>query len=296
MPPLVPPIKCQGIKTKLVSQIKPLVPRPLDGRWIEPFCGSCVVAFNVLPEQALLSDTNPHLIRFYQAVQSGVITPAAAKEFLCAEGEKLQTVGDAHYYEVRERFNQTYAPLDFLFLNRACFNGVIRFNQKGGFNVPFCHKTERFSKAYITKITNQIQRVSNVLQNRNWIFSVADFADSLSNAAPDDFVYADPPYQGRTADYYNTWNAQSEQNLAHLLKSLPCSFLLSTWQENEFRKNPSVSEHWQREPFRVVSLEHFYHVGATKRLRHPMTEALITNYCAAPNQITVPPQQLPLFA
>ena len=295
MPPLAPPIKCQGIKTKLVSQIKPLVPSPLNGRWIEPFCGSCVVAFNVLPEQALLSDTNPHLIRFYQAVQSGIITSAAAKEYLCTEGEKLKTVGDAHYYEVRERFNQTHAPLDFLFLNRACFNGVMRFNQKGGFNVPFCHKTERFSKAYITKITNQIQRVSDVLQGKDWIFSVADFAASLSKAAPGDFVYADPPYQGRTADYYNKWDERSEQNLAHLLKNLPCSFLLSTWQENEFRSNPSVLEHWQKESFRVVSLAHFYHVGASESLRRPMTEALITNHFAVSCLVSPSPKQLPLF-
>ena len=42
----VPPIKCQGIKTKLVPWIKSIVPTDIEGRWIEPFMGSGVVAFN----------------------------------------------------------------------------------------------------------------------------------------------------------------------------------------------------------------------------------------------------------
>ncbi|ATS18606.1 hypothetical protein BRW62_07385 [Parathermosynechococcus lividus PCC 6715] len=71
---LVPPIKCQGIKTKLVPWIKAIIPADFDGRWIEPFMGSGVVVFNVRPRKALLADSNPHLINFYQAVAKGEIT------------------------------------------------------------------------------------------------------------------------------------------------------------------------------------------------------------------------------
>lgn len=119
------------------------------GRWIEPFVGSGVVGFNVAPSTALFSDSNPHIIRFYSAINTGLITPGIAREFLVSEGENLSKHGKDYYYEVRERFNCTQAPLDFLFLNRSCFNGMIRFNSQGQFNVPFGHKPERFSKAYI---------------------------------------------------------------------------------------------------------------------------------------------------
>ena len=64
--PLVPPIKCQGIKTKLAGEIRRLASAHSHERWVEPFCGSCVVALNVQPEQALLCDTNIHIIKFYK--------------------------------------------------------------------------------------------------------------------------------------------------------------------------------------------------------------------------------------
>ncbi len=76
-PPLVPPLKCQGIKTKLVSTIQKIAEKREYSRWIEPFCGSGVVALNVQPKKALLCDTNLHIISLYQGIQNGTITAAA---------------------------------------------------------------------------------------------------------------------------------------------------------------------------------------------------------------------------
>jgi DNA adenine methylase len=175
LPPLVPPLKCQGIKTKLVGEIKRLADTQEFDRWIEPFCGSCVVALNVQPKRALLSDSNVHIIRLYREIQSGDLTPASAKAFLVEEGEKLRTIREPHFYAVRERFNARPTSLDFLFLNRSCFNGVMRFNRYGKFNVPYGHKPERFAQAYVTKIINQIRRIAEVVSACDWTFAVADF-------------------------------------------------------------------------------------------------------------------------
>lgn len=192
-PPLVPPLKCQGIKTKLVSAIQKVAETRKYSRWVEPFCGSGVVALNVQPKKALLCDTNLHIIRLYQAIQSGEITAASVKKFLTIEGEKLKDQGEPYYYEVRTRFNESPTPLDFLFLNRSCFNGVIRFNRKGKFNVPYCHKPERFAQAYVTKITNQVRQIAQILSAVDWTFEVRDFRETLAQAKAGDFVKALAP-------------------------------------------------------------------------------------------------------
>ena len=76
---IVPPIKSQGIKTKLVPWIRDLAPR-VPGRWIEPFLGTGVVAFNSGYKKALLNDTNPHIINFYKGIQKKEITAIRIKE------------------------------------------------------------------------------------------------------------------------------------------------------------------------------------------------------------------------
>jgi DNA adenine methylase len=287
--PLVPPIKCQGIKTKLVEEIKHLIDGTPQGRWMEPFCGSCVVALNVQPKHALLCDSNIHIIQFYKDIQAGLLTPSTVNKFLTDQGNKLNQQGEDYFYEVRERFNASPNSFDFLFLNRSCFNGVMRFNRYGKFNVPFCHKPNRFSQAYVTKIINQIKSIATILAVSDWEFRVTDFRVTLVEAMEDDFVYADPPYAGRHVDYFNTWTEKDEEDLASLLARLPCRFILSTWHSNEFRANSLIKKNWSSDRFHIFTRAHYYHVGATEDLRHPMIEALITNFpasCIKPRDIS----------
>ena len=269
----VPPIKCQGIKTKLVNWILEQVNLSEDGCWIEPFMGSGVVGFNLRPPNAVFADKNPHLIHFYKAIQSGEITAVKAKAFLETEGEKLSQGGQAYFNAVRSRFNLKGSPWDFLFLNRSCFNGIIRFNSKGGFNTPYNHKPERFAQSYITKITNQIDYVSKAAQMCRWEFLCADFRDVVGRATAGDVVYCDPPYLGRHVDYFDSWSEDDERDLAKLLALTPARFIISTWHSNEHRHNQSLDKYWTG--FTTLTREHFYHVGAREKNRKPMLEALV---------------------
>lgn len=146
----VPPIKSQGIKTKLVEWISSNVNEVSYDRWVEPFMGTGVVAFNVRPKRALLCDSNPHLINFYKAVQNKEITNGIVKDFLNEEGQKLLGTEGEHYYTVRNRFNEKGNPLDFLFLSRSCFNGMMRFNKK---EVLMSHSVK--TKSICTSISYQ---------------------------------------------------------------------------------------------------------------------------------------------
>ena len=278
----IPPIKCQGIKTKLTPWIRSIVPPDFEGRWIEPFMGSGVVAFNIRPKSALLADSNPHLINMYQAISNGDITPASARQFLEAEGDKLRRSDGERYYVVRERFNKYHDPLDFLFLNRSCFNGMIRFNRKNEFNVPFCRKPDRFSKSYVSKICNQIQAVSDILRFSHYEFVCQDFSDTIRESNDQDLIYCDPPYIGRHTDYFNDWNEDLESALAKTLSSLRCKFILSTWHSNQFRENGLIESVWSG--YNILTRAHFYHVGAKEKNRNPILEALITNFPAKFNE------------
>jgi DNA adenine methylase len=289
----VPPLKCQGIKTKLVEWIKDHAILEENGTWIEPFMGSGVVGFNVRPNRAIFADVNPHIVNFYNAIKDGKITAGIAKDFLEKEGSLLKEKGEDHYYEVRERFNKDGNSLDMLFLNRACFNGVMRFNKKGGFNVPFGHKPERFAKAYITKITNQIKYVADALSQYDWQFVCQDFKMTISSALHRDFVYCDPPYIGRHVDYFNSWSEESEQELRDSLSATPAKFILSTWHSNQYRTNPAIDKYASR--FTILTREHFYHVGASEKNRNPMLEAIVLNYNPLPQIEIQLEKQMALF-
>ena len=275
---IAPPIKSQGIKTKLVPWIQSIIPSDFNGTWIEPFMGTGAVAFNLAPKRAVLCDTNPHLINFYSDIASGAITPEIVKEFLTREGETLLAKGEDHYYFIRERFNSTHSPLDFLFINRAGFNGMIRFNRKGGFNIPFCRKPQRFAQAYITKITNQVSWVSKLIKTKDFTFKCQDFSKTIGEASSNDIIYCDPPYIDRHVDYYNGWADTQERELFSELSDFKGKFILSTWHHNDYRENEYVKSLWSQHS--VLTREHFYHVGGKEENRNPVIEALITNFVA----------------
>jgi len=273
---IVPPIKSQGIKTKLVSWIKECSMHTSYGRWVEPFMGTGVVAFNIQPKFALLCDSNPHLIAFYKSIQDGVVTSEKARAHLVLEGEKLLKSEGAHYYDIRERFNKNGNPLDFLFLSRACFNGMMRFNRKGGFNVPFCRKPNRFAQALVTKICNQIKNVSQIISCGNYTFKHQDFIETIKNISENDVVYCDPPYIGRHVDYFDSWSAEEELMLQKSLEEAKIQFIISTWFQNKYRRNDYISSTWQA--YFITTKEHFYHVGGKEENRNAVTEALLTNF------------------
>ena len=273
----VPPIKIQGIKTKLVPLIKDNIIMDKEMLWVEPFMGSGVVGFNIRPQQAIFADTNPHIINFYNNIKQKNIDSYIVRNFLESEGDKLEKGDDEYYYEVRERFNKNHSSLDFLFLNRSCFNGMIRFNKNYKFNVPYGHKPQRFSKAYITKIVNQVKYVEQMLCISDWNFICQSFDNTINSIQEERaFIYCDPPYIGRNVDYYDSWSEDEETKLKKMLISNNNYFMLSTWDHNKYRKIEYVDTLWGF--CKKINKEHFYYVGANENNRNSIVEALLINY------------------
>lgn len=284
MPIITPPIKSQGIKTKLLPWILELVESSgLDleqTNWIEPFLGTGVVGLNIpVGGKRIVGDTNPHIINFYNALKEGKITPLNMRSYLEFEGTLLSNSGEdgyEHYRRIRDRFNREQSPFDFIFLSRAGFNGMMRFNKMGNWNIPFCKKPNRFSPAYITKICNQIAATERIIRDGKWEFYHQDFVETIQRANRGDIIYCDPPYFGRHVDYYNGWTEEDEERLFLALQATQAHFVLSTWHHSEFRKNEMIERFWGQ--FNIRTQEHFYHGGARVENRRSIVEALVSNF------------------
>jgi DNA adenine methylase len=186
-PPLRPPLKWAGGKRWQVPRLAPLWARHAHRRLVEPFCGGMAVTIGLRPERALLNDINPHVINFYQWVQRGLVIR-----------DEMANLRDG-YYERRARFNQLLATGAaetaeaaglFYYLNRTGYNGLCRFNRKGRMNVPFGRYT---TIRYVTDFDAYRVPFSP------WQFTNTDF--EAIDLRPDDFVFADPPYDVEFTQY-----------------------------------------------------------------------------------------------
>ncbi|HKQ96244.1 MAG TPA: Dam family site-specific DNA-(adenine-N6)-methyltransferase [Candidatus Polarisedimenticolia bacterium] len=184
---LRPPLKWAGGKRWQVPHLQPLWKAHSHRRLVEPFCGGLAVSLGLNPRQALLNDVNPHLINFYQWLKRGLVIDLDMRN------------DERQYYRHRTRFNDLLAERKhtkkdaaalFYYLNRTGYNGLCRFNRSGEFNVPFGrYKTIGYVKDFSPFA---------VLFAR-WDFSSTDF-EGLP-LEPDDFVYADPPYDVEFTSY-----------------------------------------------------------------------------------------------
>jgi DNA adenine methylase len=170
-----------------VPQLERLWAAHAGRRLVEPFCGGLSVALGLRPERALLNDVNPHLINFYRWLKRGLRIDLAM--------ENDRTL----FYRHRQTFNQLLADGGsrtreaaslFYYLNRTGYNGLCRFNRQGAFNVPF----GRYARiTYVRDFSVYREALAG------WQFSTADMARVPLD--PEDFVYADPPYDVEFTQY-----------------------------------------------------------------------------------------------
>jgi DNA adenine methylase len=184
---LRPPLKWAGGKRWLVPHLRALWEQDRGRRLVEPLCGGLAVSLGLLPKSALLNDVNPHNVNFYRCLKAGLTI-------------EMKMVNDeTWYYHCRNRFNALInqgaadtreAAALFYYLNRTGYNGLCRFNRRGEYNVPFGrHATINYVRDF--------RHYMAALED--WEFTTGDF--EAIDLRPDDFVYADPPYDVEFTQY-----------------------------------------------------------------------------------------------
>ncbi|UXE39601.1 DNA adenine methylase [Raoultella ornithinolytica] len=161
---------------------------PAGRRLIEPFVGGGSVFLNsTLHADFLLADVNPDLINLYQMLS---IVPDDVECKARWLFEKMSTPGD--YELIRSEFNaQTLDAAEraaaFLYLNRHCFNGLMRYNLDHQFNVGWGkYKAPYYPLAEMKAFADLAH---------NCVFMTAGFRRTIGVAGKGDVIYCDPPYE-----------------------------------------------------------------------------------------------------
>jgi DNA adenine methylase len=234
-------------------------------RYVEPFAGSACLFFELRPPSAILGDNNTSLIEVYRLVRD---QPDRLYNRLCRIRRDRET-----YYRWRQK-NPDYLDREtrvvrFIYLNRNCFNGIYRLNEKGEFNVPMGTR----SGAYFTR--TELVTCASLLQKARLM--AADFCSTLKCVRPGDFVYLDPPFALESRRVFREYGVKSfgTHDVPRLAESLPrivalgADFLISYADCKEAR---SLVEQWS-----VIRLPIRRHIAGFTGSRRLAYEWLISN-------------------
>ncbi len=155
---------------------------PCASRYVEPFLGGGAVFFSQTADRALLSDLNPYLINAYGWMQ---VSPDTLFELTQIHFNRHSV---EYFYLVRSELGcaTTEDAAAFIYLNRACFNGLFRVNLAGRFNVPIGTKVfELRDRREFAAWGARLLR-AEIVQS--------DFEVVIDGCGEGDFIFVDPPY------------------------------------------------------------------------------------------------------
>lgn len=241
-------IKYRGGKSKELNHFIQNMPREYD-RYVEPFFGGGALFFYLQPQKAIINDVNYRLFSFYNEMKEKYPTARIQldelqtiyeqnqKEYQQKKSEhpdlRIINKNENLYYQMRDAYNhKTESPyLDsvvYFFINKTAYSGMIRYNAKGEYNVPY----GRY-KNFNTKLLTQEHYE---LLKRTELYNM-DYSQIFEMLSNDDFVFLDPPYDCTFSDYGNEvykdgFGEEEHRRLANDFRNLPCKALLVIGKTN----------------------------------------------------------------
>jgi len=283
---LSPMIKYRGGKSKEIPHIEAHIPN-FTGRYIEPFFGGGALYFHLAPQQAIINDINTKLVNFYVGVRDHYDEVVAQLNEIQAIYERNRAAFDAlkvnhpneHvedanedlYYQIRSMYNDLI-PHEYLdaviyyFINKTAYSGMIRYNAKGEFNVPF-GRYPHFNPNTITPAHADLLRRTQIMNG--------DYRHVFDLAQPNDFIFLDPPYDCVFSDYGNNeyregFGDAEHERLAADFRNLPCPALLV------IGKTPLTERLYG--DLVIDEYDKSYQVNIRNRFRSEAKHILVSNY------------------
>ena len=270
-----PILKWAGGKTQLLQHISDNMPSVYN-RYYEPFIGSASVLFSLLPNQAYINDINEQLVNLFFQVKN-----ATESVIFMVNELDSKPCDKKRYYAIREQYNEKILSrvLDaecaalMIWINKHCFNGLYRVNNKGLFNVPYNNKANGNSIE-----ENNIRAISEYLQNADITITCLDFEQACNGVAAGDFVYFDSPYvpESLTASFtdytINGFSIADHERLAALFRRLDGIGAKLMLSNNDV---PLVRELYSHYRIQSLDVKRMINRNASKRTGK---EVIITNY------------------
>ena len=266
-------VKWAGGKKQLLEQFKPFFPEKIE-RYFEAFVGGGAVAFYLLkthPEikKIFLSDINEELVLTYDIIKNNL------EELITLLKEYKKKHNKEFYYQIRSQDVKTLNKVEiasrFIYLNKACFNGLYRVNSKGGFNVPIGS-----SKNPLICPEEDLRQISKFLQKDD--IKVKQFYEAVKEAKEGDFIYFDPPYYPLKKASFTTYTKdkfldKEQEHLAKVFRELDkkgCKVMLSN-SDTQF-----IRDLYKGFNINIVKASRMINCDGSKRGK--INELVITNY------------------
>ena len=241
---LNPIVKWSGGKKDELKHILPHIPSSYS-TYLEPFIGGGAVYFNLNPEKAVINDVHKELIDFYQSIKNG--NAIDIYNFMKEHPNEEET-----YYKVRSYKHSDV--LDnakrFYYLRKTCYRGMLRYNKKGEFNIPFGkYKTYNFEEVMNKEYEKLLKRTEIFNDSFEKIFN--EYNDS------NNFMFLDPPYDSEFTDYgYCSFGKEEQKKLAECFKktNIKCLMIIGKTEFiEELYKDYIVGEYDKKYRFKLHS-------------------------------------------